>query len=488
MAKPGRRSRYAPKYAPAWEPRRKRVYALTDQGAPIVLDSSDFGIEGRDRSWNAQARNFITANRPYLSALAVTPELIATGDSINLRLRPGGTVGAVPVRAPDTRKVAAGLVVRPRFGWDGIGPLLERVGWAAQPHILETPLVPGSAREVPPWVLAGPILGRLSTLLREVRRGFRLREAVRETPRGQILWHRYVNDQIVRGAFHRIPCRFSDLTPDTLLRSYIRWGVEAVLRALKPFLVIDAVARRLGQSAQELLFDLRDTRACPPDRRTLELLLRGVALPSESLSKGLQALGWIVEERGLAGRSESDGLAWALPMHSLFERWVEHIVRAWAAGFGGQVRSGYAQQTTVPVRWKGPVRSSITSLIPDVVVTHANGVCVIDAKYKGHFQELDESRWMALAEELRAEHRHDVHQVLAYAALFDAREVTSLLVYPMHTRTWSRLAAVGKTLSTGVLASGERTVTLALAGIPMVMPIDYDVRSLTRDWESLVPF
>lgn len=487
MAKPGRRQRHTVPYASAWEPRRKRFYALTDQGAPIALDSSDFGIGGRDRSWNAHAQNFIAANRPYLSALAVTPELIATSDSVNLRLRPGGTVGAVPVRAPDTRKVAAGLVVRPRFGWDGIGPLLERVGWAAQPQILEMPLVPGSASEVPPWVLAGPILGRLSTLLRELRRGFRLQEAVREAPRGQILWQRYVDDQIIRGAFHRIPCRFSDLAADTLLRSHIRWGVETVLRALEPFYVMDAVARRLGQSAQELLFDLRDTRACAPDRRTLGLLLRGVGLPSETLSKGLEALGWIVDERGLAGRSESDGLAWALPMHLLFERWVEYIVRTWATGFGGEVRSGYANQTAVPVRWKGPAHSSITSLIPDLVVRHANGVCVIDAKYKGHFQELDESRWMALAEELRAEHRHDVHQVLAYAALFDAREVTSVLVYPMHARTWSRLAAYGTTLVTGVLTTGGRTVTLALAGIPMVMPTDHDVSSLTRDWESLAP-
>lgn len=487
MTKPGRRKRHTVPYTPAWEPRRKRFYALTDQGAPIALNSSDFGIGGRDRSWNAHAQNFIAANRPYLSALTVTPELIPTSDNVTLKLRPGGTVGAVPLRAPDTRKIAAGLVVQPRFGWDGIGPLLERIGWTAQPEILQMPLVPGSAKEIPPWVLAGPILGRLSTLLREFRRGFCPQEAVRESPRGQILWQKYVGDQIIRGAFHRIPCRFSDLAADTLLRGHIRWGVETVLRSLEPYYVMDGVARRLRQSAQELLFGLRDTRACAPDRRTLDLLLHGFGMPAESFSKGLEALGWIVDERGLAGFSESDGLAWALPMHLLFERWVEYIVRTWASGFGGEVRSGYANETVVPVRWKGPHHSSITSLIPDLVVRHANGVWVIDAKYKGHFQELDESRWMALAEELRAEHRHDIHQVLAYAALFDAREVTAVLVYPMHARTWLRLSAYGKTLATGVLAANGRTVTLGLADVPMVMPTDHDVRSLTRDWKSLEP-
>jgi 5-methylcytosine-specific restriction endonuclease McrBC regulatory subunit McrC len=172
-------------------------------------------------------------------------------------------------------------------------------------------------------------------------------------------------------------------------------------------------------------------------------------------------------------------------MHMLFERWIEHVVRLWARGFGGEVRSGYAKQTNISVQWSGPARSSITSLVPDLVVRHANTVFVIDAKYKGHFQDLDESRWIALSEELRAEHRHDVHQVLAYAALFEAQDIVSVLAYPMHARTWERLAAHGRTVSRATLATGGRTVTLALAGIPMVIPLDHDQHSLIRDWEHL---
>jgi hypothetical protein len=234
-----------------------------------------------------------------------------------------------------------------------------------------------------------------------------------------------------------------------------------------------------------LLFDLQDTPPRSPDRRILNLLLRGTGLPSEILAKGLEALGWIVDERGLAGRSESDGLAWALPMHELFERWTGKIVRTWAQGFGGEVQSAHANQTSVPVRWTGPAHSSVTSLIPDFVVTHGKRVYVVDAKYKGHFQELDESRWMALAEELREEHRHDVHQILAYAALFDAEEVVSVLVYPMHARTCVRLSESGKTIAKATLVAGGRSVTLALAGVPMMMPLDHGLHSLTRDWESL---
>jgi hypothetical protein len=449
------------------------------------VEPSDFGILTRDRSWNGLAQTFIAANRAQLNALGVEPELVAKRDRIDLLLRPGGVVGAIPLKAPNTQKVAGGVVVGPRFGWEGIGPLLHKLGWSAQPQILEMPLVPGSAHEVPPWVLAGPVLQRLGALLDELHRGFRLQEAVRQTPRGQILWGKYITSQVARGAFHCLPCRFPALGPDVALRSYLRWGIESVQRSLTPFSVTDVVARRLCDHAQELLFDLRDIPARSPDRHWLDLLRRDTALPSEVLSRGLEALGWIVDERGIAGRSETDGLAWSLPMHELFERWIEHIVRIWARDFGGEVRTAHRRATTVPIRWLRPGHGSLTSLIPDFVVRHQDCAYIVDAKYKDHFVELDESRWTACAAELREEHRHDLHQVLAYAALIDAREITSVLVYPMQTKTWQRLSVIGHTVRTATISSEGRQVRLALAGVPMRLADEPDITSVVNAFDRV---
>jgi len=170
-----------------WRPRTYSPIKLDDQGTYYTVPPSLFPTAGRDQSWNARADNFLQANRPQLNALAVEAQLASNTDEIQLRLKPGGTIGAVPLRAPDTHKVTTGLIVKPRFGWDGIGPLLQYIGWAATPRILEMPLVPGSAREVPAWVLAGPILRRLERLLQDMRRSFNVQEEVRQTPRGQIL-------------------------------------------------------------------------------------------------------------------------------------------------------------------------------------------------------------------------------------------------------------------------------------------------------------
>ena len=269
----------------------------------------------------------------------------------------------MPLRAPDTHKVTTGLIVKPRFGWDGIGPLLQHIGWEATPRILEMQLVPGSAREVPAWVLAGPILRRLERLLQDMRRSFHVQEEVRQTPRGQILWQRYITNHVVHGALHQLPCRYPDLAYDRLLRAYLRWGFERVYHSLIPYATLDVIARQLAEQAQALILQVQDTTPRVPDRRTLQQILQGVGLPScYILRNGLQALGWIVDERGLAGEADIDGLAWTLPMHELFERWVGHLVSHWAKTIGGDARAGYRGQTNVPIDWSRRSVDALSSL------------------------------------------------------------------------------------------------------------------------------
>lgn len=428
--------------------------------------------------------DFVEANRSTLELIDVRSEITPATGGMLARLRPGGSVGAVPLYAADTRRIAAGLVVRPRFGWAGIGPLLHRIGWSAAPSILTLPLVPGSAREVPPWVLGGPIIVRLRRLLREITRGFRMHAEIRQQPRGQIMWRQYVTEQVARGRFERLPCRFPELGPDLVLKGYVRWGLERVLGSLLPYAAADPIARNLAGEAEGLLLEVKAVEARSPGPGHLARLLRAQGLPSEWLAAGLQALQWLADERGLAGPAESDGLPWVLPMHELFERWVEAVVRAWARGFGGVVRSARTAETLIPLHWSRGAAASLTSLQPDLVVRAPDGhVIVLDAKYKGHFMELDDQRWIEQGEVLREEHRHDLHQVLAYAAAFEAERVTAVLVYPMRLGAWERLRDSGRTVSAAEVSAGGRRLTVALAALPVEVPAAWD--GVEGEWERL---
>ena len=310
-------------------------------------------------------------------------------------------------------------------------------------------------------------------------------EEVRQRPRGQIQWTKYARQQMARGRFHELPCRHPELGPDLLLQSFLRWGLESVHRSLVGAVSTDALARLLVEEATELLAVLENVPSRFPVRQTLDEFLRGGGLPTAALRRGIQALGWLVDERGLAGTAESDGLAWTLTMHELFERWVEHLCRVWAAGFGATVKAGRSSETLLAMDWNRRGARSLTSLIPDIIVHHPDRTFIVDAKYKGQFEELDHHRWLETAEELRADHRHDVHQVLAYASAIDAPNITAVLAYPLRLSTWQRLSDRERTVTLATVTGGGREVHLALLAVPLQVPATASVRQLVAAWEGL---
>jgi hypothetical protein len=184
------------------------------------------------------------------------------------------------------------------------------------------------------------------------------------------------------------------------------------------------------------------------------------------LRRGLEAMGWVVDERGLGGGRELDGLAWQLSLPQLWEAYVERIVRQEAAVIGAHVRVARLGETVLPVFWSDPSQRALSHLAPDFVIHSATAVQIVDAKYKAHFAELDEAGWRQLTEDVRAEHRADFHQILAYAALYEAKEIKATLVYPLRQGTFNSLSARRRDTARAELTHGGRRVLVELRGIP----------------------
>ncbi|HET9131037.1 MAG TPA: hypothetical protein VFO86_08825, partial [Terriglobia bacterium] len=87
---------------------------------------------------------------------------------------------------------------------------------------------------------------------------------------------------------------------------------------------------------------------------------------TERFVNGLQAIEWTIEERGLAGLSDREGIPWKLPMDQFFEAWIETIFRVVAQRTGGQMKVGRKRETTHPINWEPPYLGSQKSLVPDV--------------------------------------------------------------------------------------------------------------------------
>lgn len=458
-------ARVAPRHAGA-APQQKQLFKARDHGAGVALRAEVFAPAQRGGGWGPFAESFLRMNERALSALEVRAEIGSSDAGVRVVLVPGGRAGAIPLRSAQTGHVAAGLVVEPRFGWSGVGNVLSQTGWAAAPEFLDGPLVPGSGREVPPWVIAGPVLVRIAELLDSLRRGYHAKEEVLRQPRGRIVWNRYISESLTSGRWSSIPCRYPELATDPLLRRIARWGLERVRFELATAGGRDPVARLLVSVADDLLFRVRDVQPLMPRRADLERIEVGDRLQATALRRGLEALGWVVEERGLGGGREMDGLAWSLRLHELWEHYVEATVRREAALVGGNVRVGRKRETVFPLEWSDPSHRSLGHLVPDIVVFTRKAVHVIDAKYKAHLAELDEYGWVRFTDHVREAHRADVHQVLAYASLYSADEVIASLVYPLRRGTFEALARRGRDRSVAHLLHGGRRVRVELRGVP----------------------
>src|SRR4030095_9316374 len=103
--------------------RQKPLYRADDSGDGVHLSPRLFGgsdVEG----WGRAFESFQRLNESAFKALALTPRFESTPRGPELKLFPGAHVGAIPLRSGTSGHVVAGFVVRPRFGWSGVGSIL----------------------------------------------------------------------------------------------------------------------------------------------------------------------------------------------------------------------------------------------------------------------------------------------------------------------------------------------------------------------------
>jgi hypothetical protein len=215
-----------------------------DHGEPVSINARDVGATG-DR-W---VEPFLAANMAGLRRLGLHHE-IRVDPVLRVLLKPGPRIGAVPLLSPATRKVAAGLLIEPRFRWAALGAVFNAIGFCVEPTLGGAPLVPGSARDVPPWMLAGPVIERIAALLRHRRRGFVARAEKRTSPRGRVDWTMWATAQVPRGAWATFPCCFSEPDDDPDLLASVRWTLARLTEDLSSVAWSPPARYLLGRAAE----------------------------------------------------------------------------------------------------------------------------------------------------------------------------------------------------------------------------------------------
>ena len=170
-----------------------------------------------------------------------------------------------------------------------------------------------------------------------------------------------------------------------------------------------------------------------------------------------------------------------MSMEQFFEAWVETLMSHVARRIGGIMRSGRERQTVVPLNWDPPYLGSQKSLIPDLVIERDDTTVVVDAKYKEHWEEMQERRWTDLEEELRERHRADLLQALAYSTIARTPKVLVCLAYPCNEERWLSLRARNLLLHRASLPLTGRRVELVLAAFPLSTRVVADAVTLMAE-------
>jgi 5-methylcytosine-specific restriction endonuclease McrBC regulatory subunit McrC len=417
------------------------------------------------------AEQLIQQNAAHFAQLQVTVSRDFDGRDVFLNLESQGAVGAIPLLSPFTARHDYGLIVQPRFPWAGIGPMLAEMGWRVSPSPLRLPLLKRSERKVPPWVLGFTVLTRLKALLDQMDRRFEVISEIRSAPKGRVEWTQYANRHVARADLLSIPCTFPELRDDRQLKGAIRFTLEKQIRSLETQVHHGAFVHRLIAFAESLLHRLGAVVRRRPEPGEIQFWLRR-PLRTTSYFDGLQAIDWTVEERGLAGLSDLNGIPWKMPMDQFFEAWVETVLQRVTQRSGGVLRTGRRKETVAPIAWDPPYVGSQRSLIPDLVLETEDRAFIFDAKYKRHWEELQSAEWRHQSPELREDHRADLMQVLAYANLVNARDIVCCLVYPCSTQTWESLSRRNRLFHTAELPNRGRTIRVWLTAVPMSASID----------------
>jgi hypothetical protein len=116
-----------------------------------------------------------------------------------------------------------------------------------------------------------------------------------------------------------------------------------------------------------------------------------------------------------------DSTSWRVDFSDVFEKFIQHIFREVAKETGGRLYSNFKFQsrTTKHYSWE------LKHIEPDAIFQKENLLVFIDAKYKSNlYNKFDQS------EVLKADHRHDLHQIMAYSSFSNTNLKYGFLCYP----------------------------------------------------------
>jgi hypothetical protein len=247
---------------------------------------------------------------------------------------------------------------------------------------------------------------------------FQTVKAIYRYPKSQVDWKEYVEKEFDPAKRLLFPCHDNVLSrfhSEFFELKYVYSIAKGEITSFKTPLNIKYQYRDVLTYLDNALYEF-------PEKQTNNLKIH---LSDPILIKRLKEQG-----NKILKRNFEEITSWRIDFSLLFEKYVQFLFKQVSSEIGAIQLNNYKirRSSHFSPLW------SLNYLEPDIMLMKNNLDIIIDAKYKSHLFNLKNT-----AEELKEEHRKDVHQLLAYTAFTKNKNKVGILCYPYSEQYISEL-------------------------------------------------
>ena len=410
-----------------------------------TLDTFSFAFNELNKEWGCDKRygvdalqRFLFINQRAMDYLDVKAEIEVRGNDPYLKLRTSQYAGSVPMMSPKDGKPCGDLCIGGRFGED-ISELLSVVGESLLPEYNDVlPPLTSSMLEPPLYFECCNFIDKFLEVENSRWHKFDVVDKLERIPTSGTRWDVYAlnsydptkvfcypNRSNKLNPFHKEFCQmlavlqicFVELKkPQTPMRSRITYATK--IDRLK--------AKYDGKESMdhptEFMIHASDPLAVKEAKHIANIILQN---------------------------KRTHKRAWRIDYSEFFELYVQYI-------FGEVAKSSMAKSMCnahFSVTGQRPMWA-LHYLEPDLILQKDDTQYVLDAKYKSHMFNVNDT-----SDELKDTFRHDLHQILAYCSFNAMTTKKAMLVYPFNDFTY-RMMHITSPLT-------HSDAQICLVGIPL---------------------
>lgn len=388
-------------------------------------------------------QKFINYNSELFQFIGVQPYVSGSDQNTTLAFRTSSFIGSIPLRASDTGKQIGDFIVKPRFTgrdrFENYIEILNLLGSEISPEVIHSlPLASGKIFRPPLYLEAVKFIAVLEKLIQRPWNKFRNAEEVSKQPSGQINWTKYVNSEFKVENRLNFPIRKNVLSE--FHNEYAE--IKYVFDICKNEILLSNTPHRIKSALKRKLAFIEDRLYHQKPLKTNRMKIRFSDSPIVKTSKR--------QANKILNFNLTDSTAWRVDFSDVFEKFTQYIFREVAKETGGRLYSNirFHSRTSKHYSWE------LKHIEPDAIYQKEDILVHIDAKYKSNlYNKFDQSEF------LKADHRHDLHQIMAYSSFSNTNLKFGFLCYPSTKVEFKNIEYTNRI--------NETSNTIMILGIPL---------------------